>query len=894
MFFHRNDRWWWYLVKVIALDLCLLLSLPTPDVLADTLSPNRQTQQSGELGPIIRMMKALRHQRDQQETIAELLQPRLRAALAEGIDPETLSNLCAITIPLHGGEVIEAWTPEESVVSRRSRVVENQSQVADLGSYDLRPTTYDRSLTTNDERRPLVIHIQDLHTQPQAQAIAARIMEHLAGTYGIDRVAHEAAWQPFDLDFVLQFPKDETLRALVARTLLELGELSGAEYAAMAFRLPLHVQGVDDRILYTESVDRFTSVMRDASSMTTTLNRYDARLRRLATKLYAANDELQQFDRRWMAFHRGDEALPDYASFLARAATTHGIDVEATSPALVKLLKSLHLGKQLDRDTAKREFAAWLTGALIAAESPAHRSIRPILEVVHECLRRNAAIPSSLYRGALEMADRIGAPLDAYPALQSLRLYFRLAQDANPHDIYRELHEMEELAIEQLARSDDERQLALWNRRLTLLRDFVGLKLTAQQYLTYETKPSAFDLARCDNFLTALEQRLKLQVPEAERGGVISDEQRQAVEQFYRLAHARDQVMATRTMEWMTGQNDQPVESQVAGRRSYDVRRTTYDSTRPAAVVLVAGGFHTEGITEYLRARGLPYLVITPTATEPVDEERYHRRIAGELAGDEELLVTLRRVAPQIKLAPLIKAANGMLNATVAKLTGLISVLARNRKLSEQYGLPPHLDAAPEVLVEEARAALPIGLTLSMEQDPVAALQAAANTPIEELPDAPNLPNLFDQINGKGTVIASSATTPVLSVLPAAGAAAAHAANGGVARRIRNAQRQLTKTATFAKSLPRRLAATAKTVAGRTSQVAENLSQVAGRTRSASNCSPACVPPRGKRGASQQLIPSAQSRSPPPSRLASSPFPSSPTNSPTGGCCRAIRTRWLP
>jgi hypothetical protein len=91
-----------------------------------------------------------------------------------------LQDLSAITVPQEAGQILEVWQPEGS----RSSLV-----VSDQHPNDQRPTTNDS---------PTVILLQDLHTQPDAQRAEARILEHLATTYRIRRVASEGAWTPVD------------------------------------------------------------------------------------------------------------------------------------------------------------------------------------------------------------------------------------------------------------------------------------------------------------------------------------------------------------------------------------------------------------------------------------------------------------------------------------------------------------------------------------------------------------------------------------------------------------------------------------------------------------------------------------------------------------------------
>lgn len=76
--------------------------------------------------------------------------------------------------------------------------------------------------------------------------------------------------------------------------------------------------------------------------------------------------------------------------------------------------------------------------------------------------------------------------------------------------------------------------------------------------------------------------------------------------EYYRLAQQRDRALAGHALERLLGSED------------------------PRAI-LVAGGFHTPGITARLRAEGIAYLVVTPRTTTPLDRRRYAAGLRDEL-----------------------------------------------------------------------------------------------------------------------------------------------------------------------------------------------------------------------------------------------------------------------
>jgi hypothetical protein len=107
-----------------------------------------------------------------------------------------------------------------------------------------------------------------------------------------------------------------------------------------------------------------------------------------------------------------------------------------------------------------------------------------------------------------------------------------------------------------------------------------------------------------------------------------------AAVQFYALASLRDQALFNHSMEL----------------RAADRQTTT---------VIVAGGFHTQGLTEQMKRLGLSYAVITPSVRElsRIDENLYVARLLGRHLSAEEARSGLDWASMQMLAAPMNYAA---------------------------------------------------------------------------------------------------------------------------------------------------------------------------------------------------------------------------------------------
>src|SRR3989338_2008083 len=81
----------------------------------------------------------------------------------------------------------------------------------------------------------------------------------------------------------------------------------------------------------------------------------------------------------------------------------------------------------------------------------------------------------------------------------------------------------------------------------------------------------------------------------------------------------------------------------------------------PTAVVLVTGGFHTPGITQQLKERGIAYAVIAPETTGELNEAAYRASFSNELPAIDALL-------NEVNQAALLSAKHGSIVSLVKQI----------------------------------------------------------------------------------------------------------------------------------------------------------------------------------------------------------------------------------
>ena len=488
-----------------------------------------------------------------------------------------------------------------------------------------------------------MVLLQDLHTQPDAQRAEGRIVEHLHRTYGLTRIAAEGAVGPFDLAFAQQFPQEKGLRTLIAQTFLTAGEMTGYEAQAITEQLPVAIHGVEDGALYAEHGALFRQILDIAPAAQQTLERLTQALEALKPGLYPK--PLRTFDATVAQFHadptdRSD--LPTYLTYLADVAQRQGIGLKAVAPNLARLQALQVREATLNRQQAEEQLR------LLVADLPRRLRTAPVatrarLEELTVQFGRGAIAATYFYPELVALARHAAVDLDAYPAVVAFSDYLTQAQALQAHRLWAELEQVEWALTDRLAASDDAKTLARLVRHAHLLTEFFHLRLTNEQLAYYQAHRAEFTEQAFTDFLARHEHR-RTGAPAHQSPGW--EAHLPLLERFYILAQARDAALVANTLRLLDARDSSlgTRDSQTPTPRG--TRHEARGTGHGHAVVLVAGGFHTPGMTALLRERNVPYVVISPTASGELDEALYHRLVRGETASLAQLVALAQAQRP--------------------------------------------------------------------------------------------------------------------------------------------------------------------------------------------------------------------------------------------------------
>ncbi len=432
---------------------------------------------------------------------------------------------------------------------------------------------------------PLVVLMQDVHNVTEAQSNMAKILEAYQTRAGLDMVGLEGAVGGFVIKKFRDVKAPEALR-WATDFLLKEKMISGAEHFGFnAPRLP-ELWGVEDGETYQANVEAYKATVQHRPAVAA----FEGALaQNLAVLQKAVNSPaLQEFERLRSAHHDDKIGLGDYVTTLAEgSAKSAGVNT-AAFPNITLFRKAVAMEKALDFtkvESERTEFLKNLTGSLTAADMT--RLVALSLE-----FRLHHVSFGDYYQLLKSMASRHGVSLKGYPTLEKYVSYALLSDGIARASFLDEITIFEESIGTGLAKTPAQKELLSLTRDAALIKKIVHHNLTYREWSLYGVRGAA--VAQWPQRLRALAEKTGVSASAPSDFGFPLD----LFESFYKDAEARNEHFVKHLFAKM----------KESGQRS---------------AVLVAGGFHTEGVRSLLKKRGISHVVVTPSLTTFDKDDNY-------------------------------------------------------------------------------------------------------------------------------------------------------------------------------------------------------------------------------------------------------------------------------
>ena len=419
---------------------------------------------------------------------------------------------------------------------------------------------------------PCVINIQDLHCDPIVQRNIVASLKRMEQWYGATPIPIyiEGAAGPIDSSWLTKV-KDRDFRVGLAQSLVDQGKLSGAEYYSIETLRPHLLTGSDDEILHRENLTRLATI--------------NAQRSKVVQWAHAARAHAQSVLEPGMS--RPTQQLLRLRED-ARSGRISGDDY------LTALVRSSQKPDMRDRILLTDFLSVWkYYGYLRMASVPADRLNRDLRRFMDSA---RSTLPYDEYRELTALSGKDGDPTALFASIaraekkhhgilepyRGLARYVRaiaLSKEINPTALAREERDLFDAILAKRARSVDESEKAFVVGFLPLYEDFLSGRLTGPDYpyvSAYESRFTALWGKYCSLGLSPVSSMARVS------------------RQFYAVNEERTLRMAARL--------------------------PLAHATGP--IIIITGGYHTERLGELVRARGIPFITVTPRVSKNPDRVR--------------------------------------------------------------------------------------------------------------------------------------------------------------------------------------------------------------------------------------------------------------------------------
>jgi lactate dehydrogenase-like 2-hydroxyacid dehydrogenase len=439
-------------------------------------------------------------------------------------------------------------------------------------------------------KQPKFFLIQDPHGYLSGQKNIQNILDHLSKQSGSDTLLLEGAVGKQNPD-LLRFFNEHDFNRKAAQVLASESEIGGPELFLLEDRTSVaSAFGIEDSDVYLQNLEVFNKVQSQRIQTDTYIS--DS-LRQLRTRSSATlSPPLFRFFKSWLSFELLENDLPVYLDVLSRSAREHlRIDLSLPRqqldwPMLVRYFELKKREPQLRpqiADSERTTLKAWIH----------ETDVDPQWEDLLSNTSQDPLSPSlkeapdlrSLWENFYLNASAKGFRYEDYPALARSEGYRILQGELDGPGLFREAEALRDRIFGALT-SDNVEQRGIIDtaKHLLLLRKLFRIELTPEEFKNLMKDP--------DENVGGMQQAPH-EIAECYRNAL----------KFYQLAKQRDVVMLQQMIK--------------------------YSATSSKPVLVIAGGFHTPGLTEGLRRQNIPYAVISPKLTELDGNQKYIASLTG-------------------------------------------------------------------------------------------------------------------------------------------------------------------------------------------------------------------------------------------------------------------------
>ncbi|MGA2775343.1 MAG: tetratricopeptide repeat protein [Candidatus Omnitrophota bacterium] len=574
------------------------------------------------------------------------------------------------------------------------------------------------SYTSKYNPHKLVIHIQDAHANVEAQENEAKLIKYLKDKYNVNLVSVEGGFGDFDAEFFRSFPKDKKVRDKIARYFLSKAFISGSDYLLITEKNPPAVYGAEDRELYTAHLNTFKDNQTSADSLNRSLKTLESVVSTLKDRYYSK--DLKELDAKISDFKQGRISLGEYLSYLNIAAIINNADL-SKFPNLYNLITSQELEHKINFEQAESErqdLIDSLTKAL-------NKSDLEDLVKVSLDFKANKITPAEYYTYLEKLTKETSIQVNSYNNLFTYIKYITLSQNLDNSKVFDEIDNFTQSLKDRLMVTGVQKDIDNLTYIIRIFEGLADINLSPKEYEHFKNTREEFNQRR-------LAQLFRRYVDSSYLKSLPNDAEIDSLEKFYSLAHDRDKAIVSNSLNRLN--------------REYSTN----------AVIIVAGGFHTQGLTSILKEKDISYVVVAPSIKSGQEKENTYFALLkdkklplSDILNDPDTLQIINSISDP-------EARELLVNYWIARASRYYSVKELQAQL-DRLRLSEEDQKAVSRALEEIS---PINKPVQLEET-VPATMSEQEVPVKQAPAIQQGPGLFERF----AQLVSSMTGKIKSVV---------------------------------------------------------------------------------------------------------------------------------
>ncbi len=484
-------------------------------------------------------------------------------------------------------------TPTMQQSLANTDVLKNFNFNTNIISYDLGKIT--SAINCNSDT--VVVNIQDFHCNPSVQKNISDIIASLVKKYNIKSVYVEGGYGNINTKWLSEI-KDENIRKQLTEILLENGSLTGAEYfSATNPSAQVNIYGIEKENVYKENFERLQNIFSNKNKYEQIIKVFEKDLIFLQNKYFNVGNK--KFNDLLKKHRNGQIETRKYYKFLFRYVQKYKNSTNDIYGTLLPI--KIEDYPNIYTYMALGEYEKNIKFAKITVE------LKQILAALKTTLSYEQYSQIITNTNNLKDISELVSVLNALPEdfknsnfsseMKTFINYIEISKKINPINLVEEERKLVENLRLALSKNEDELAISFLSDFFNYFSDYLNTSITADNYKYFSSHFGKFqtlwDKYTYYNQINKYKKELDI------------------LDAYYKTNVQRDYLFLENI------EQTDILKPGTNGKQDYKYANILEKAKN--IVIIVTGGFHTQGLKTVMTKNNISYMVITPNVKGGVD-----------------------------------------------------------------------------------------------------------------------------------------------------------------------------------------------------------------------------------------------------------------------------------